>query len=80
MNLNANPRFEQFDISDDAAVFDVVDGVMAEIWKRSAARPVQKLRHADATAALDYVPDEDRGSSGQKMPEWAPRQTDWWQP
>ena len=31
MNLNANPRFEQFDVSDDPAIHGTVDDVMAEI-------------------------------------------------
>ena len=37
MNLNANPRFEQFDVSDDLAIYATVDDVMAEIWQRSPA-------------------------------------------
>jgi hypothetical protein len=48
MNLNANPRFEQFDISDDAAVFDPVDEVMEELWRDGKPLPVDKLAHADA--------------------------------
>ncbi len=48
MNLNANPRFEQFDVSDDEAIFDTVDDVMSELWERGKALPVRKLAHKDA--------------------------------
>lgn len=53
MNLNANPRFEQFDISDDAAIFDTVAGVEAELWAKGKPLPVKKLRHADKDALFD---------------------------
>jgi hypothetical protein len=78
MNLNANPRFEQFDVSDDAVVFDVVEGVMAEMWERSAARPVHKLRHADAVDAMGGVA-EGVERAGMPLPDWAPHGGgNWW--
>ncbi len=33
MNLNENPRFESFDISDDLALAEFVEGVVADIWQ-----------------------------------------------
>lgn len=32
MNLNENPRFENFEISDDLAMAEFLDGVVADIW------------------------------------------------
>ena len=68
MNLNANPRFEQFDVSDDADVFDTVDGVMGEMWRRAPALPVQRMSHQDALDAADL-----QGAAG-----WAPPSSSWW--
>ena len=48
MNLNANPRFEQFDVSDGGPAWGVIDGVMVELWERAKPLPVRQLRHADA--------------------------------
>ena len=52
MNLNSNPRFEQFDVSDGGPAWDVMDGVMLEMWERARPIPVRKLKHRDAVAAL----------------------------
>jgi hypothetical protein len=32
MNLNNNPRFENFEISDDASLMDFMDAIVSEIW------------------------------------------------
>lgn len=32
MNLNFNPRFENFEISDDLAMADFMEGIVSEIW------------------------------------------------
>lgn len=32
MNLNTNRRFEQFELSDDPALADFLDGVLASVW------------------------------------------------
>ena len=71
MNLNANPRFEQFDVSDDPAIYATVDDVMAEIWQRSPALPAEKLRHHDAVQGL--------AAGGEiALPDWAPEFRQWW--
>ena len=71
MNLNANPRFEQFDVSDDPGIYATVDDVMAEIWQRSPALPAEKLRHHDAVQGL--------AAGGEIMlPDWAPEFRQWW--
>jgi hypothetical protein len=73
MNLNSNPRFEQFDVSDDVAAFNLVDGMMTELWARGKALPVRELRHADATALLDA------GEVKAPPPNWAPpADKKWW--
>lgn len=65
MNLNKNPRFEQFDVSDDPAVFDVVRGLEDEFWRRGEPIPVQKLEHSDATSLL--APE----GEALDLPDWA---------
>jgi hypothetical protein len=52
MNLNFNPRFEQFDISDGDESFDVVSGMMDELWQRGPALPVEVVTHATAADLL----------------------------
>jgi len=71
MNLNANPRFEQFDVSDDPGVFGVVAGIMDEMWARAPALSVRAMRHADAAALLD-------AGGPAPPPAWAPQQRQWW--
>ena len=72
MNLNANPRFEQFDISDDDAIFETVAGIEAELWARGKSLPVKKLRHADKDALFE-------GAGGKAMKViWGPEnETPW---
>ncbi len=53
MNLNSNPRFEQFDVSDGGAAWDVMDDVMVEMWDRAKPLPVRKLKHGDAVGLLN---------------------------
>lgn len=51
MNLNSNPRFEQFDVSDGGPAWDVMAGITAELWERAKPLPVRRLKHSDAVAA-----------------------------
>jgi hypothetical protein len=76
MNLNANPRFEQFDVSDGGPAWEVMSGVMGELWARSEPLPVQKLKYSEAVASLDApaapsaaVPSLDWAAGGK---------ADWW--
>ena len=68
MNLNANPRFEQFDISDGPEAFDVVAGVERELWERWPALPVRALTHAAVAETLTEACSE------------APKAPGWWSP
>ena len=52
MNLNFNPRFEQFDVSDADSAFVVVETMMDEIWAKTPALPVVKVAYPDAAASL----------------------------
>ncbi|MBN8956893.1 MAG: hypothetical protein J0H17_10015 [Rhizobiales bacterium] len=73
MNLNANPRFEQFDVSDDPGILAVVDSVMQELWERGKPLPARQLDHAGAVALLDA------GEVKQAPVSWAPPATKrWW--
>ena len=71
MNLNANPRFEQFDISDSPLAYDLVEGVMLEMWQRGRPLPVEQLDHADAAGLLDFA------ETGAAAP-WCPTRAAWW--
>ena len=53
MNLNANPRFEQFDVTDCEMVYRVMREVEDEIWQRAPAVPVARVTHAQAVRTLD---------------------------
>ena len=66
MNLNANPRFEQFDVSDDEKIYNVVDEMMTELWERGKPLPVRKLHHASATALLAAS-----DANAYEAPAWA---------
>lgn len=70
MNLNANPRFEQFNVCDDPDVFGVVDAVMAEMWERAPALPVRAMSHSDALDAAAL----------QAATPWVPPANPWWTP
>ena len=71
MNLNANPRFEQFDVSDDPAVTAVVHEAMAELWDRAKPIAVKRLKHSDATALLDA------GQVTHQPVAWGPQLARW---
>lgn len=73
MNLNANPRFEQFDVSDDPAIYAVVDNMMAEMWARGRPLPVRRMVHADAVDLL--AASDVRDAPATWMPAGA---GDWW--
>ena len=73
MNLNANPRFEQFDVSEGPEAFGVVETMMAELWARSPALPVRELTHAQAVAGLDL----DEGVPAAPL-AWSPAAKPWW--
>lgn len=74
MNLNANPRFEQFDASDGGAAWAVMDEVMVEMWERSKPLPVRRLKHSDAVDLLGV------GSiAAAPTPDWAAGgDLSWW--
>lgn len=72
MNLNNNPRFEQFDVSDDVATYDMVRGIEAELWERGKPLPVKRLRHHDATALLHA------GEVTAPAASWAQATRGWW--
>lgn len=76
MNLNENPRFEQFDVSDGSDELGLVEGLMAEIWERGPALPVQQLKHSDAVAAYNS-PNEAAKAAASPAPSWAPNSRDW---
>jgi hypothetical protein len=65
MNLNANPRFEQFDVSDDPTIFGVMAELEAELWRRGKALPVRELEHADAVNLLA------KEGEAIALPDWA---------
>ena len=74
MNLNANPRFEQFDVSDGGPAWTVMNDVMVEMWERAKPLPIRKLKHSDAVAALDAgeIP-------AAQTPDWAAGGSmSWW--
>lgn len=48
LNLNANPRMEQIDVSDDQAIYDVMHGLEEELWRRGKPLAVEVLEHRDA--------------------------------
>ena len=70
MNLNANPRFEQFDVSEGGPAYAVVMAAMDELWERGKPVPVRSMAHPDAVAAF--------GGAPAAMPGWAPRSRQWW--
>ena len=72
MNLNENPRFEQFDISDDPAIFDTVAGVEAELWARGKPLPVKSFRHAEKDALF-----ESAGGKSMRVTWGADNDTSW---
>lgn len=55
MNLNANTRFEQFDVSDSAATYDMVRTIERELWSKAKPLPVSKVAHSDADQSLAEV-------------------------
>lgn len=74
MNLNANPRFEQFDVSEGGPAWDVVAGLMDELWERGKPLPARKLKHSDAVALLDV-----EKAALPPPPSWAGSlSTAWW--
>lgn len=66
MNLNKNPRFEQFDISDDPAIYEVIAEVERELWAKGKPLPVSKLRHNDCKALYE------RAGGQTAAVEWGP--------
>ena len=61
MNLNANPRLEQFDVTEGAGPADVVAGIVDELWERAPPLPVRELAHHDAQASFDLLGDRGTG-------------------
>jgi hypothetical protein len=62
MNLNYNPRFENFEISDDVGMFDFMSEIVEELWRTQEtyagfdARPSDNIRSFQAmfaTGALE---------------------------
>ena len=76
MNLNMNPRFEQFDVSDADGAFDVVNGMMSELWARGPALAVDQATNATARDLL-------HAGGTPTLPEWAAGLAtgkSWWVP
>jgi hypothetical protein len=53
MNLNFNPRFENFAIAHDPEIFDFYGAILDEVWQRQSRavadqRPYDIHRHFDA--------------------------------
>ena len=71
MNLNANKRFEQFDVCDDPAIYSVVRDLEDELWRRGKPLPARELKHDDATRLLDA------GDAAPAAPAWAPQGRRW---
>jgi hypothetical protein len=55
MNLNYNPRFEQFDVSDDLAIYQVCQETVDEIWGKGPRIEADKISQADAIELFDSV-------------------------
>jgi len=47
MNLNFNPRFENFQIAHDPELYDFHDRILSEVWKRQTATDQDLLRPYD---------------------------------
>ncbi len=76
MNLNMNPRFEQFDVSDADGAFDVVNPMMGELWARGPALAVDQVTNATARDLL-------HAGGTPTLPEWAAGLAtgrSWWVP
>ena len=75
MNLNFNPRFEQFDVTDGPDTFDLVAGLEDALWQAAPPVPVARASHeaaADLLAKAGGAPD---------LPGWAASLTEskqWW--
>lgn len=52
MNLNFNPRFEDIDIVDNADLFDFLDDILNQIWKRHDAK--EQIDKKVKDLALDF--------------------------
>ena len=76
MNLNMNTRFEQFDVSEGDAAFDVITGIMDEMWAKGPPLPVAKTTLRTAADLLLVGP-------APTLPDWGKTPTrgaDWWRP
>jgi hypothetical protein len=74
MNLNSNPRFEQFDVSDGGPAYTVMADVMTELWDRAKPLPVRRMKHSDAVAGLGSA-----NTASAPTPDWAAGgQSAWW--
>lgn len=71
MNLNSNPRFEQFDCSDDLAVFAVLDDMMREMWAAAPAFSIQRSVRKDASAIYGL-------GGGVHEADWTEGVKEWW--
>ena len=69
MNLNFNPRFENFEISDDKNMYDFLDGIVSDIWDsqesyvgfKSPAQGKQQLKNLyldeqASASVVDFTP------------------------
>lgn len=65
MNLNANPRCEQFDVSDGDGAAAIVLGLADELWARSKPLPVAQAIHRDAEQSYAGL------GGGQRAASWA---------
>lgn len=71
MNLNMNPRFEQFDISEGDGAYTVMRTLTDDLFSRWPAAGVSTLAHDDAREMYQQ-------SGGTLTVDWAPQANGWW--
>lgn len=75
MNLNFNPRFEQFDVTDGPDAFGLVAGLEDALWQAAPALPVAKASHDQAADLLG------KAGGAPDLPGWAASLAEaksWW--
>lgn len=75
MNLNFNPRFEQFDVTDGPDAFGLVAGLEDALWQAAPPVPVRRVSHDKAADLLATA------GGPVDQPDWAAGLADtktWW--